>query len=73
MGDYSIWHWFLVLACLFCLVVYWTSLIRILNRAGYSGWWSLLALVPLINIYVIWRFSKASWPATSRAGISNTF
>jgi uncharacterized membrane protein YhaH (DUF805 family) len=40
----------------------WMS-VRILRRAGYSGWWSLLAVVPLLNIAMIWVFSFSDWPA----------
>jgi len=40
----------------------WMS-VRILHRAGYSGWWSLLAVVPLLNIAMIWVFSMSDWPA----------
>jgi uncharacterized membrane protein YhaH (DUF805 family) len=36
---------------------------RILRKAGYSGWWSLLAVVPLLNIAMIWVFSTSDWPA----------
>jgi uncharacterized membrane protein YhaH (DUF805 family) len=37
--------------------------VRILHKAGYSGWWSLLMLIPLLNIAVIWVFAFADWPA----------
>lgn len=37
--------------------------VRILRKAGYSGWWSLLAVVPLLNIAMIWVFSMSDWPA----------
>jgi len=40
----------------------WTT-IRILRKAGYSGWWSLLTILPLANIIVIWVFAFADWPA----------
>jgi uncharacterized membrane protein YhaH (DUF805 family) len=40
----------------------WMAL-RILRKAGYSGWWSLLTLVPLLNIAMIWVFSFSDWPA----------
>ena len=37
--------------------------IRISRRAGYSGWWSLLMLVPIVNVVVLWVFAFSSWPA----------
>lgn len=36
--------------------------VRILHNAGYSGWWVLLAFVPLVNIIMIWVFAFADWP-----------
>ena len=40
----------------------WMS-VRVLHKAGYSGWWSLLMLVPFINIAMIWVFASSDWPA----------
>ena len=40
----------------------WTT-IRILHKAGYSGWWSLLTFLPIANIVVVWVFAFADWPA----------
>jgi uncharacterized membrane protein YhaH (DUF805 family) len=37
--------------------------VRILRKAGYSGWWSLLTLVPILNIATIWVFASSDWPA----------
>lgn len=36
---------------------------RILRRAGYPGWWALLALVPLVNLVALWVFAYTRWPA----------
>lgn len=40
----------------------WMS-VRILHKAGYSGWWSLLLMVPIANIVMMWVFAFADWPA----------
>jgi hypothetical protein len=37
---------------------------RILNRAGYSRWWLLTVVVPLLNLIMLWVFAFASWPVT---------
>jgi len=37
------------------------ALIRILNRAGYSGWWLLVGFVPVVGVIALSRFSKAKW------------
>lgn len=36
---------------------------RILMRAGFSGWWALLALIPLVNLVMLWVFAFIDWPA----------
>jgi len=38
----------------------------ILRKAGYSAWWVLIALVPLLNIIMLWVFAFARWPVEER-------
>ncbi len=46
------------------LLPFWLwATIRILHKAGYSGWWSLLTLIPIVNIVMIWVFAFSDWPA----------
>jgi hypothetical protein len=40
---------------------------RVLRRAGYSPWWVLLLLVPLVNLIALWVFAYARWPAIDEA------
>ncbi|HSM41453.1 MAG TPA: hypothetical protein VK862_11940 [Afifellaceae bacterium] len=35
---------------------------KIVSRAGFSGAWSLLALIPLVNVIMLWVFAFARWP-----------
>ena len=37
---------------------------RIVNRAGYSRWWLLTLVVPVLNVIMLWAFAFASWPVT---------
>jgi hypothetical protein len=39
---------------------------RVVRRAGYSPWWALLLLVPLVNLVALWLFAYARWPAVDR-------
>ena len=58
--DYtSTWHWggTLLFALIF-LIPAW----KIVSKAGYSGAWSLFALVPVINVIMLWVFAFAKWP-----------
>ncbi|MGO9772225.1 MAG: hypothetical protein ACLPSW_22280 [Roseiarcus sp.] len=64
MGGFSIFHWivFIVVAA-----VYFIPVVKILNRAGYSGWWSLLGFFPIVNVIALWVFAYAQWPALDGA------
>lgn len=35
---------------------------RILNRIGLSPFWSVLALIPLVNLISLWIFAFVDWP-----------
>ena len=39
---------------------------RILHKAGYSRLWSLVMILPPVNIVMIWVFAFADWPALNR-------
>lgn len=64
MGNFSIWHWLVVLISLsIFLVPAWL----IFKKAGYPGWASVLLCIPMINIVVLWWFALAKWPALTKA------
>ena len=50
-----------VLVIAFFALLIW-SYGRILNKAGYSRWWSLIMFVPLVNVVMVWVFAFANWP-----------
>ena len=63
MGTFSPTHWFIVLAMftpLMALLIVPTW--RILQRAGFSGAWALLMLVPIVGLLVPWFVSFLKWP-----------
>jgi hypothetical protein len=59
MSNLSIWHWIIVLIFSAVFVV---PCWRIVRRAGYSGAWSLVTMVPLLNIVMLWVFAYVRWP-----------
>lgn len=59
MGAFSLWHWVIVVTLVAIFV--WLP-VRILSKAGYSGWWVLLSFLPLVNIAMVWLFAFADWP-----------
>lgn len=44
------------------LVLYVVAFVRILHQAGYSGWWVLIGLVPVVNIVMFFVFAFRQWP-----------
>ena len=36
--------------------------VRIIRRAGYSGWWILIGVVPLVNVVMFLVFAFKEWP-----------
>ncbi|MES2251542.1 MAG: hypothetical protein V4645_30030 [Pseudomonadota bacterium] len=77
MGSISIWHWGIAIVMAapilaLAIVPGW----RILQRAGFSGAWSLLVFVPFLGFLVPWVLAFVKWPndaqgrtRTSVAGI----
>ncbi|MGH8061619.1 MAG: hypothetical protein ACREO7_06355 [Pseudoxanthomonas sp.] len=59
MGGLSIWHWIIVLFFVFGYLV---PLWRIVNKAGFHGALSLLALIPFVNVVMLWVFAFVRWP-----------
>jgi hypothetical protein len=63
MGSFSIWHWIIVLfIVLFWLAIFVVPTWRIVRKAGFPGALSLLALVPGVNLILLWVFAFVKWP-----------
>jgi len=53
--------------------------IRIIQKAGYSGWWILIGLVPIVNVIMFLVFAYSRWPIQrenaelrARLGVTST-
>lgn len=55
------------LAFIVFVVTIWAS-VRIIRRAGFSGWWVLIGFVPVVNIAMIWVFALGRWPREGSRG-----
>jgi hypothetical protein len=55
----SYWHWLVMLMCM-AVVIF--PVWKILTRTGNSGWWSLLAVVPFVNLLLLYGLAFGSWP-----------
>ncbi|MBB3048746.1 heme/copper-type cytochrome/quinol oxidase subunit 4 [Litorivivens lipolytica] len=53
-----------LLALLLIVVPFW----KICEKAGYSGWLSLLVMLPLINIGFLFFLAFADWPRDKESG-----
>jgi hypothetical protein len=43
-------------------VIFLIAYIRIIQKAGYSGWWVLVAIVPILNVVMFLVFAFSRWP-----------
>jgi uncharacterized membrane protein YhaH (DUF805 family) len=59
MGSVSILHFLIIIGV---LAIYFIPIVKTLQKAGYSGWWSLIVLVPLVNIIMFYVFAFSDWP-----------
>lgn len=59
MTGYGYGHW-LFFVIMVAVVLYPAG--RILNRLGFSPFWSLLIFVPLVNVFSLWVLAFSDWP-----------
>ena len=38
----------------------------VIGKAGYSRWWVILALIPMVNLIALWVFAFSRWPALKK-------
>jgi uncharacterized membrane protein YhaH (DUF805 family) len=48
------------------LVLWFWGLVRVLNKMGYSGWWSLLTFIPPLALVALWVMAFSDWPSQRR-------
>lgn len=63
MGGMSLWH--MVILTVFSLV-WLVPAWRIVGKAGFPPLLSLLALIPLVNVVMLWVFAFTRWPSERR-------
>jgi hypothetical protein len=59
MGSMSLWHWIIVLLYVAVIGV---PGARILAKAGFSRWWTILVFIPVVNLVAFWTFAFMRWP-----------
>ena len=56
---YSIGPIHMLVLGLILIIPFW----RLFSKAGYSGWWSLLIVIPLVNLITLYVLAFSDWPA----------
>ena len=59
MGSFSIWHWLIVLLFLVPNLIF----IPAVRTTGFSAWWVVLSLIPVVGFVVLWVWAYAKWPS----------
>lgn len=65
MSSFGMWHWLIILVWLAVFIV---PAWRIVGKAGFPGAFALLAVIPLVNVVMLWVFAFVKWPV-ERQGI----
>ena len=60
-----------IFALLFYAVVFVFPCWRIFSRAGLPAPLALLAILPIVNIILLWVFAFIDWPALKKTGSDN--
>ncbi len=63
-GSFSVWHILIFLIGFLVVVV---PYVKIIQKAGYSGWWVIVGFIPVVNLIMLWVFALARWPVEDRA------
>lgn len=64
MGTFSPIHWLIALLMLVpLLALLIVPVWRIFQRAGFSGAWALLMLVPMVGFLALWVLAFVKWPS----------
>jgi len=59
------WHWVMpIIVPLIFLIIIGIPVAKILHQAGYSRWWTILAIIPVVNLISLWVFAFLRWPRT---------
>ena len=60
MGSMSVMHWLVIVVI---YLIFGIPVARILRRIGYSGWWSVLVIIPIANLIGLWVLAFIAWPS----------
>ena len=56
---YSVGPVHMLVLGLLLIIPFW----QLFSKAGYSGWWGLLMIVPVANLIALYVLAFSNWPA----------
>lgn len=72
-ADFSGFHFGAFVIWLILAAVMLIPYVKIIKKAGYSGWWILAMFVPILNFIMLWVFAFSQWPVERRARHEDAF
>jgi len=57
----------LILVVFLVLVLPYLIFSPVARKSGFSKWWSLTMILPIVNVVVIWIFAFIEWPNERRS------
>jgi hypothetical protein len=64
-AGYSPFHWIIMLVAVAVIVI---PYVKIIRKAGFSGWWVITVFIPLVNLIMLWVFAFVRWPIENKTG-----
>ncbi|GAA5444689.1 hypothetical protein Misp06_02879 [Microbulbifer sp. NBRC 101763] len=59
VGGISLWQLIIIFVILLGPLLIFGSVAK---KAGFSRWWGLLLIVPVVNIVLVWVLAFVKWP-----------
>ena len=63
MQSFNLWHSIILTVFLVLQAI---PIAKILDRVGFSKWWTIAFLIPIVSLVTLWIFASARWPAIDR-------
>ena len=58
-GSFSVWHWIIVFLLIFPNLMF----IPAIRKSGFSPWWVLPSIIPVVGLVLLWVWAYSRWPA----------
>ena len=69
MQSFNLWHSIILTVFLVLQAI---PIAKILGRVGFSKWWTIAFLIPIVSLVTLWIFASVRWPAIDRTANKNS-